>query len=501
MIPIPLASTKVAVVLVSFSDAPAHPVNPDEWRTAIFTGPTSLTKYLSEVTRGAVSLHGVERPDGDVFGPYLMPALLSSQKCDIGQYVPAVDAAMSAAGHNPANYDIIAVSLPMGMKCAWGGLAGIHTWFNWPSPGQAILQHEFGHNYGLSHAGSLSCVDLNGAPSTVAGTCTQQTYGDPVDPMGSGVNSYDAFNLRALGIIPATNMVTVTSTGTYVLDALEDSGGSSAQLLRIPRSRLPDGTIIDWYYLSVRKSSGVFDQFAANDPFTNGVGIRIGGPTDYLRPGNEDRTTIVDTTPATPSFADAPLTVGRTFTDPALGVSVLTIAVVNGVATVRITFGPGAQPTLKVVSHVLTYVDAPGLPSIADFKQGSTLTSVVVSDSWPLKLGNGCKRANNVVTCTGVHSISADMGDLGDQATVEGSLPAHLVGGPGNDTLLGGMGADTLDGGSGDDTLGTTSTTGGPDGADTYIGGTGEDTIDYSLRTDNIHSVDRRRWCRRRRNR
>ncbi len=92
-------------------------------------------------------------------------------------------------------------------------------------------------------------------------------------------------------------------------------------------------------------------------------------------------------------------------------------------------------------------------------------------------------------------SVTADLGDRPDQASVEGALKSvALLGGAGGDTLTGGDGADTLDGGTGRDVLG------GGAGDDVFAesdeatrdvidGGTGRDRLDYTGRRRRV-SVD-----------
>lgn len=117
--------------------------------------------------------------------------------------------------------------------------------------------------------------------------------------------------------------------------------------------------------------------------------------------------------------------------------------------------------------------------------------------------GPGCLPGTSPgeITCSGagVATISADVGDAGDSATMNGPTPAtvnggegvdnltggtgadRLVGAAGNDALNGGQGGDALEGGGGDDSLegggDADALAGGPD-VDTLDGGPGDDALD-----------------------
>jgi hypothetical protein len=101
------------------------------------------------------------------------------------------------------------------------------------------------------------------------------------------------------------------------------------------------------------------------------------------------------------------------------------------------------------------------------------------------------------VSVAGVVAVSGDLGDGDDSLALSASLPAQLLGGPGNDTLTVapltlGVGpalapAVTLDGGAGDDVLsaaGGADTLLGREGDDTLAGGAGADTLDAAGGSD-----------------
>src|SRR3954469_24365118 len=173
--------------------------------------------------------------------------------------------------------------------------------------------------------------------------------------MGTSTKHHAGWHLQQLGYMQPSNVQSVTTSGTYTLNttAIQSSG---VQLLKIPRT--PAASPAEYYYLDVRSPGGVFDNFVVNDPAVKGVTIRIGnGPTTRLQ------SKLIDTTPGTSSYLDAPLQPGQTFSDGT--VSVTTVAVAGGVATVNVSWGAGpapdtdapTAPVITSATHYGSYVD------------------------------------------------------------------------------------------------------------------------------------------------
>jgi chitodextrinase len=102
-------------------------------------------------------------------------------------------------------------------------------------------------------------------------------------------------------------------------------------MVRVSRA---DGTYLN---LEFRQPWGIFDNFGPSDGAVNGVSIRI-APDMSSRVQSK----LVDANPATTSFSDAALGVGQTVTDPLTGVSITTLSVGPGGASVRVQFGGGS---------------------------------------------------------------------------------------------------------------------------------------------------------------
>jgi hypothetical protein len=154
--------------------------------------------------------------------------------------------------------------------------------------------------------------------------------------MGSGQHyQHSSFSRGNFGWLSNANTVTVTSPGDFSLKPIEIDDPSGAEVLRIPRA--DTGTYIT---LEFRQAFGTsFDTFSGLEPVTNGVTVRL--TAAYSAPS---QTRLVDSNPGTSTFADAPLSVGRTLVDPVSGVAVTTLGISSSGASVRIAFGV-APPT------------------------------------------------------------------------------------------------------------------------------------------------------------
>ncbi len=207
--------------------------------------------------------------------------------------------------------------------------------------------HEFGHGLtatpgdpGSPHAGTLRCFE-GSAPVTYSASCVEDEAGDPFDPMGSGRRGSIPLEMSAwrklnFGAIPAGDAPTIQYSGTYALAPLEQSSG--VRLLRIPSG---EGRFLD---LDFRQPIGPFDGvYSAGEPATNGVAIHLDDP----RFSGGHPSLLLDTTPETEGFEDAPLTAGRQFRDFRTGVTVETLAAGPGGATVKIGGLPDPPIAIK----------------------------------------------------------------------------------------------------------------------------------------------------------
>ena len=325
----PLGTWDTAVLLFNFTNDRREPWTPAAVSTRFFTDAASTSVFFQEQSWGQVDLAG------DVHGWYQLAQ--SSSGCDVDAWADEADAIAAAAGVNLDAYDSVAYVFPRVSDCGWAGLAelpGDQLWLN-GDVSVRIASHELGHNMGVHHASAVSCGN-----QAIGDSCSRSEYGDPFSSMGSGSRRMAGWHLQQLSYMSASNVRSVSTSGTYGIRTTL-TRTSEAQLLKIPKGT--GGSRPEYYYVDLRASGGVFDNFSLTDPVVQGVTIRVGNDRHVLR-----QSKLIDTTPnsysrSTLDFRDAPLAAGRTFSDGNVAITPRSIA--GGVATVDVTWGGPAPDT------------------------------------------------------------------------------------------------------------------------------------------------------------
>jgi len=326
------ASTKnVAVLLVNFSVNPtAMPWTVAQAQGIMFTNANSVANYFAEESFGQLTMTGNVLPAD---GSYLTITSDPSQ-CNYTDIATKAKAEAANRGISLAGYTNIQYAFPSA-SCGWSGLAylpGTETWVN-NALGLYVSAHELSHNFGVHHASTISCTEggVRVALSSNLANCSYSEYGDPFSVMGNGGGRHThGQQLASLGWLSGSNLQTVSTTGTYALTSADDAG-SAVKAIRVARG---DGTYV---YLELRQPVGSnFDNFGASDPAVNGVSLRIAN--DW---GGIVQSKLIDTTPATSSYNDAPLAVGASFTDPLSGATITTVSIGSRTAQVLISWGGG----------------------------------------------------------------------------------------------------------------------------------------------------------------
>lgn len=319
---------RTLVILVNFRDKATEPYT---------------TQHAWDVVFGATSAWDLEGSagqtwlTGDVYGWFTIP--LDSTVCDTSKLASYARQAAANAGAVLSQYRRLVYGFPAN-ACSWWGLGTVggspsHAWVN----GSFVLRvvaHEMGHNLGLYHAQSLDC-----GAEPIGASCTANTYGDTTDIMGASTGHFNAFQKDRLGWLDfgeSPLIATVSSSGAYAIEPYA-APGAGPKALRI----LKDADANTWYYVEFRRAVG-FDGFMGTG-LTDGVVIHTGSAGD----GNSSY--LLDMT-STSSFADAALPAGRTFSDPAAGVSITPLSIDAAAALVDVSFGNtpcvAATPTVAI---------------------------------------------------------------------------------------------------------------------------------------------------------
>jgi len=277
-----------------------------------------------------------------------------------------------------------------GTPGSFGGQAYVGARGCWlkSGTGTGVAVHEYGHNFSLWHANFWNTTD-----ASPIGAGAHVEYGDSFDTMGSasaGDFQFNAYQKNILNWIPAEMVTTATASGTFRIYQMDQPRQDSR--LRYALVARKDATRNYWIDLRQR--------FASNAWVQGGVFLHW-SPWTASASGSH----LLDMTPGSPDGKnDAPLVIGRTFSDRESGVHVTPFAKVATIppsVDVVVNFGsfPGnSAPTLELTTNVsvaavnagITFTaaatdpDRDALSYAWDFgdKSFSTANAAVVTKAW-----------------------------------------------------------------------------------------------------------------------
>lgn len=340
----------VLVLLVNFQNHREQPATVDEVRRRIFTAPKSSKQYFRQASEERLRLEGRRQTDGDVFGYLTLPftdencttdtvynkwrraadnlALRNGIDADLYQTVVYLFAAPSPGC---ASFPIFAdLGVIGGQATERVFFTNAFSDFNNPQSDyfDYTMTHEIGHNLGLNHvSGYVDC-----SPNVPFEKCGDHEYADRSDVMGLFnhhlLSNYHRLRLGWLG----GKVEKIDAPGIYYVylkSPNQTTKGTTAAQIRL---RNQDGTFTGRsLYLEYRHKRYPFDLFYEELLISPTVRNADKGVT--IRVGNEDlqerlgRFFIVDTTPETLDFGDAPLLAGNTYSQFYYGINISTQSV------------------------------------------------------------------------------------------------------------------------------------------------------------------------------
>ena len=437
----------VLVILMRFTDSPSNPFTQAQVETA-WSGATDsggVAEYFKEVSFGQQLLNVTVTP-------WLSIASPTPANCAWSTMGSMGRTAANAAGYTTSSYHKIVYVFPKVSSCAWAGLGyvgGSGAWINGRNT-LLVYAHELGHNFGLLHAARLDC-----GTAVIGGTCSVSEYGDPFNVMGNTFAMHvNAFQKADMGWIPSSTVKTHTSGSiTYTLNPLETPGGST-YAVKVPAAANRT------YWLEYRRPIGL-DEDLASYP-NNGAFVRVATPFETLCSGCDsysNDTQLLDTTPATSTFTDAALLVGRSFTDTKYGITFNVLTATSSALTVQVV-GPGATIPVPTTTTLVSALN----PSLAGISVAFTATvngtaptgtvtftangATITGCSAVSLVGSGNSRTAACATAAllaGSHSVVARYnGDAGNPGSTSATLTQVVNATTGTNVALASAGATAI---------------------------------------------------------
>ncbi|MEO6740184.1 MAG: PKD domain-containing protein, partial [Chthoniobacteraceae bacterium] len=331
---------KLLIIRVDFPDFPGQVVSDATLTSLINNMSTHWTEMsfskMTWTTQGA----------GSDFTPTLRLPNGHASYTSFGTMLAAARTAATAAGFNYTNYTHDVVVTASKPSVGFGGVAYVGARGAWLANSQwnlGVCSHEVGHNFGLNHAGYWNTDD-----GTVIGSGAAVEYGNPYDHMGGASSSTDAhFGARQknyLDWLVDADVVKITTDGstTTRIRAFDKSAAVGDKAIAVDRTGTGDD-----YWIEYRQLYTDTNAWAKDGVLLNWGDVNISNMKPLL----------LDWTPGTGSLDDAPLLIGRTFSDTAASIHITPVlrgTDANGVAWIDVTVNRGAFAGNRKPTAVVT---------------------------------------------------------------------------------------------------------------------------------------------------
>jgi M6 family metalloprotease-like protein len=335
---------KTVSILVNFSNTNQPILTANTLSTSVYT---NVDNYYQEISYNRANI------TGNVVGWLQMS---TPQSCDLQT---VANAAINAANPqvNFADFDRFIVFAPFG-NCGWNGAAHIGKSVQLTADGVTkvysdsyinisnydgtsdwltrVIAHELGHNFGVNHSGVANCgSNVFCTPSAT----NFSEYGDQYTVMGKGAVSHLAApHKEYIGWFSASNIRTVSASGTYTIEPMSTSG-TGTKVVKVPRG---NGTFL---YIEYRQPVNIDDDISS----ISGTNVLSGAliHTVYTDSSFASlKTNIIDVSPPTSLFTPA-LQSGDSFTDPLTNTTISVTGRTASAITIQVNLnGTGVTPTI-----------------------------------------------------------------------------------------------------------------------------------------------------------
>lgn len=272
------------VFLENFPDNPVEPYSLDEVKDAFEgdmldqLGNPSVASYYEQATFGKLDFNFT-------YVDWYSDGISQPADCDSILGAAEMNAQQSAQANNIdiENYPLRIFMVPEGEDCGYLGKATtidgygealIYGTLNGHLSNRTII-HEIGHTNiagNLGHAASIECK----LPDNYTDQCTIRDKGGSFDPMGGNSKSgeFNAVHLIQMGVIPESEVLDVSTSGQYVISALEKDTAET-RVIRIKKSDTTTNGVQDYYYLELRRPIGLDAAVIKEEPERVGILINI----------------------------------------------------------------------------------------------------------------------------------------------------------------------------------------------------------------------------------
>lgn len=287
-------------------------IYPDD-TTAILHDSIAMKHVQSAKTILETNSYGLLTPEFDITPLLMMPQpstfyMLDNRLSFVRLRADAI-ALAEAAGYPESAYDKEGIYTKHVWPHNFKGVGGVNRrTFYMAISNPSVMVHEIGHLYDFRHANFLRVMSNN--PLDPDGEVIE--YGDRFGKMGDASNPhhFNPWYKTRVGWIPRENILTVTSSGTYSIQSLENAPRSNSAVgaFSALRIRNKPGQEYWIYYRSQEEFANAGALIMRTEPRNSAPSILL-DMNPFSLPRNQD-------------YQDAALEVGRMVRDTAAGIQI-----------------------------------------------------------------------------------------------------------------------------------------------------------------------------------